>query len=100
MLRAAPVTSADLPASGSRVVVLICSLVTERRATSLDAPSRRSGRIPPFVGLIGTENATPATYVGATITVVSAKDGSMLFRCSDEDYIEGARSEERRVGKE
>ncbi|HEX6790776.1 MAG TPA: hypothetical protein VF247_05645 [Candidatus Krumholzibacteria bacterium] len=37
-----------------------------------------------------TENATPATYVGATITVVSAKDGAMLFRCTDEDYIEGA----------
>jgi hypothetical protein len=37
-----------------------------------------------------TENATPATYVGATITVVSAKDGSILFRCTDEDYIEGA----------
>ena len=37
-----------------------------------------------------TENATPATYVGATITVVSAKDGSMLFRCTDEDYMEGA----------
>jgi hypothetical protein len=40
-----------------------------------------------------TENATPATYVGATITVVSAKDGSMLFRCTDEDYLEGASSE-------
>jgi hypothetical protein len=39
-----------------------------------------------------TENATPATYVGATITVVSAKDGTMLFRCTDEDYIEGASS--------
>ncbi len=37
-----------------------------------------------------TENATPATYVGATITVVSAKDGSILFRCTDEDYMEGA----------
>jgi hypothetical protein len=37
-----------------------------------------------------TENATPATYVGATITVVSAKDGSVLFRCTDEDYMEGA----------
>jgi hypothetical protein len=37
-----------------------------------------------------TENSTPATYVGATITVVSAKDGSVLFRCTDEDYIEGA----------
>lgn len=37
-----------------------------------------------------TETSTPATYVGAAITVVSAKDGSVLFRCSDEDYIEGA----------
>jgi hypothetical protein len=40
-----------------------------------------------------TENATPATYVGATITVVDAKDGSMLFRCTDEDYSEGASTE-------
>jgi len=39
------------------------------------------------------ENATPATYVGATITVVDANDGTMLFRATDEDYIEGARSE-------
>jgi len=40
-----------------------------------------------------TENSTPATYVGATITVVDAKDGTMIFRATDEDYIEGARSE-------
>ena len=39
------------------------------------------------------ENSTPATYVGATITVVSAVDGTMLFRCTDEDYVEGASSE-------
>jgi hypothetical protein len=39
------------------------------------------------------ENSTPATYVGATITVISATDGSVLFRCTDEDYIEGASSE-------
>lgn len=39
------------------------------------------------------ENATPATYVGATITIISATDGSILFRCTDEDYIEGASSE-------
>src|SRR5712675_2416164 len=39
------------------------------------------------------ENATPATYVGATITVISATDGSILFRCTDEDYSEGASSE-------
>lgn len=40
-----------------------------------------------------TENATPATYVGATITVIAAKNGEMLFRATDEDYIEGARTE-------
>lgn len=39
------------------------------------------------------ENATPATYVGATITVISAVDGSTLFRATDEDYIEGASTE-------
>ncbi len=40
-----------------------------------------------------TENATPATYVGATVTVVNAKDGLPLFRASDEDYMEGARTD-------
>jgi len=39
------------------------------------------------------ENSTPATYVGATITVISAVDGSVLFRASDEDYLEGASNE-------
>jgi len=39
------------------------------------------------------ENATPATYVGATITVISASDGSVLFRATDEDYSEGASNE-------
>jgi hypothetical protein len=39
------------------------------------------------------ENSTPATYVGATITVISADDGSVLFRCTDEDYLEGASNE-------
>ena len=39
------------------------------------------------------ENSTPATYVGATITVVSAVDGTILFRATDEDYLEGASSE-------
>jgi hypothetical protein len=39
------------------------------------------------------ENATPATYVGATITIISAEDGSILFRCTDEDYAEGASNE-------
>lgn len=40
-----------------------------------------------------TENATPATYVGATVTVVGTKDGAILFRATDEDYLEGARSD-------
>jgi hypothetical protein len=39
------------------------------------------------------ENATPTTYVGATVTIVGVKDGAILFRASDEDYLEGARSE-------
>jgi hypothetical protein len=39
------------------------------------------------------ENATPATYVGATITIISAVDGSNLFRATDEDYSEGASNE-------
>jgi len=41
------------------------------------------------------ENSTPATYVGATITVVDGKQkpGAVLFRATDEDYEEGARSE-------
>jgi hypothetical protein len=39
------------------------------------------------------ENSTPATYVGATITIISASDGSTLFRATDEDYLEGASSE-------
>ncbi len=40
-----------------------------------------------------TENATPATYVGATVTIVGAKDGAILFRATDEDYLEGARTD-------
>ena len=39
------------------------------------------------------ENSTPATYVGATITVTDATGQKILFRAVDEDYIEGARSE-------
>lgn len=41
------------------------------------------------------ENATPATYVGATITIVDGvkKPGKVLFRAVDENYVEGARSE-------
>lgn len=40
-----------------------------------------------------TENTTPATYVGATISILSAKDGAVLFKAVDEDYEEGARTE-------
>jgi hypothetical protein len=39
------------------------------------------------------ENATPATYVGATVTVTDATGQKILFRAVDEDYEEGARSE-------
>lgn len=39
------------------------------------------------------ENATPATYVGATVTVTDRSGQAILFRAVDEDYIEGARSE-------
>jgi len=40
-----------------------------------------------------TENATPATYVGATVTILGVKDGAPLFRASDENYLEGARTD-------
>ena len=43
------------------------------------------------------ENATPTTYVGATITILSVDDGSILFQASDEDLVEGTRSEDRSV---
>lgn len=39
------------------------------------------------------ENATPATYVGATLSILSKDQGKLLFRATDEDYMEGARSE-------
>lgn len=39
------------------------------------------------------ENSTPATYAGATITIVDATGQKILFRATDENYIEGARSE-------
>ncbi len=39
------------------------------------------------------ENAAPTTYVGATVTILSTSDGSILFQASDEDYLEGARTE-------
>lgn len=39
------------------------------------------------------ENATPATYVGATVTILSVQDGTILFQATDEDFLEGVRSE-------
>lgn len=41
------------------------------------------------------EAATPTTYVGATVTIFAVKDGTVLFEAADEDYLEGARSEDR-----
>jgi hypothetical protein len=45
------------------------------------------------------ETATPATYVGATITCINSKTGEIVFLASDENYLEGARTvkEERQV---
>jgi len=39
------------------------------------------------------ESAAPTTYVGATITIVDPTGQKILFMASDENYIEGARSE-------
>jgi hypothetical protein len=39
------------------------------------------------------ENATPATYVGATITIVDKSGKKVMFQATDENYLEGARSE-------
>ena len=39
------------------------------------------------------EDSTPATYAGATITIVDPTGQKVLFRATDENYIEGARSE-------
>ncbi len=39
------------------------------------------------------ENATPSTYVGASIVVVDRTGNKVLFHASDENYIEGAPSE-------
>ena len=39
------------------------------------------------------ENASSATYVGATVTLIDAKSGVILFEASDEDYAESARTE-------
>jgi len=41
------------------------------------------------------ETATPTTYVGATVTIFDVNDGKVLFEASDEDFLEGARSENR-----
>ncbi len=41
------------------------------------------------------ETATPTTYVGATVTIFDVRDGKVLFEASDEDFLEGARSENR-----
>jgi hypothetical protein len=41
------------------------------------------------------ENATPASYAGATVTIFDVKDGHVLFEASDEDMLEGVRSEDR-----
>lgn len=41
------------------------------------------------------EDATPTTYVGATVTIIDVKNepGLLLFKVTNEDYLEGARSE-------
>ncbi|MDH3217649.1 MAG: hypothetical protein OEN01_15480 [Candidatus Krumholzibacteria bacterium] len=39
------------------------------------------------------ETAAPATYVGATVTILRLSDGMRLFEASDEDFLEGAYSE-------
>lgn len=41
------------------------------------------------------ENAAPASYAGATVTIFSVADGRVLFEASDEDVIEGMRGEGR-----
>jgi hypothetical protein len=41
------------------------------------------------------ENAAAASYVGATVTIFSTKDGSVLFEAADEDMLEGVRGEDR-----
>jgi len=39
------------------------------------------------------ENASPSTYVGATIVILDVKTGEVIFLASDENYLEGLRSE-------
>ena len=41
------------------------------------------------------ETATPTTYVGATVMIFDVRDGKVLFEAADEDFLEGARSENR-----
>jgi hypothetical protein len=36
------------------------------------------------------EASTPATYVGATITIIDIDDGKVFFEAIDEDFLEGA----------
>jgi hypothetical protein len=37
--------------------------------------------------------ATPSTYVGATITILSLESGEVLFEASDENFLEGVESD-------
>ena len=39
------------------------------------------------------ETSTPATYVGASVTLFRVSDGKVLFSATDEDFLEGAHSE-------
>jgi hypothetical protein len=67
--------------------------------------SRLSGAIQADAVLIGVvdlwqkdevdyrETSTPATYVGATVTIIRISDGALLFEATDEDFLEGAMSE-------
>jgi len=40
-------------------------------------------------------NAAAASYVGATVTIFDVKDGHVLFEATDENMLEGVRSEDR-----
>jgi len=39
------------------------------------------------------DTSAPATYVGATITIIRINDGKVLFEAIDEDFLEGAYNE-------
>jgi hypothetical protein len=39
------------------------------------------------------ETSAPATYVGATVSILRVSDGRVLFEAIDEDFLEGAHSE-------